>query len=81
MMRNKSRSSTTRDGGQPVETSIDAIGSVALDLIERKLRGVRAAYIPKGVPEPTKEISVGNQVEALIQEATNPVNLAKMYVG
>lgn len=80
-MRNKSRSSSTRDNGQPIETSIDAIGSVALDLIERKLRGVRAAYVPKGVPDATKEISVGNQVEALIQEATNPVNLAKMYVG
>ncbi|KDQ08227.1 hypothetical protein BOTBODRAFT_569890 [Botryobasidium botryosum FD-172 SS1] len=41
--------------------------------IERKLRGVAGKH--------DKEIKTSNQVEALIKEATDPINFAMMYIG
>lgn len=61
--------------------TIESLASKALAPIERKLRGVQAAYVAPGEPVPTKEISVGNQVEAVIQEATSKLNLARQYIG
>ncbi|KAJ7506601.1 hypothetical protein B0H11DRAFT_1706690 [Mycena galericulata] len=69
-----------------VKASVDLrmLGKNALSPIERKLKGLYAAASPKeryarGVGE--KEISTGNLVQMLIQEATDHSNLAKMYPG
>ena len=76
------RRAKSRSKGQDAEdTSINALARKALVPIERKLRGVQAGYVAPNQPAPTKEITVSNQVEALIQEATSPVNLARMYIG
>lgn len=78
---NQRRSKSSRKGQDNEDTSINALARKALVPIERKLRGVQAGYVAPNQAAPTKEITVSNQVEALIQEATNPVNLARMYVG
>lgn len=78
---NQRRSKSSRRGQDNEDTSINALARKALVPIERKLRGVQAGYVAPNQAAPTKEITVSNQVEALIQEATNPVNLARMYVG
>ncbi|KAF9006738.1 hypothetical protein BDQ17DRAFT_1389499 [Cyathus striatus] len=49
----------------------------ALNPIEKKFRGIYA----KGKEKLEKEMSTSNLVEALIQEATDMSNLAKMYPG
>ncbi|CDZ97128.1 serine threonine-protein kinase atr [Phaffia rhodozyma] len=81
MDREKAKSKGSRRSLDNSETSILALAQRSLEPIERKLRGVQAGYVAPNQPAPTKEITVSNQVEALIQEATNPVNLARMYVG
>lgn len=57
------------------ESAVERIARVSLALIERKLKGVHAGYIRPDSkdPLPTKEISVGNQVEALIQVRLYPL--------
>ncbi|KAG8852841.1 serine/threonine-protein kinase M1 [Serendipita sp. 411] len=56
-------------GRGPVDLKKLALG--ALDPIERKLRGIEGGT----------QISVSNQVDKLIQEATSDLKLGKMYVG
>ncbi|KAJ7098650.1 hypothetical protein B0H15DRAFT_771712 [Mycena belliarum] len=69
-----------------VKASVDLrmLGKNALSPIERKLKGLYAASSSKeryarGAVE--KEISTGNLVQMLIQEATDLANLGKMYPG
>lgn len=71
------------DPDAPEESAVERVARVALTLIERKLKGVHAAYIKSESARdslPTKEISVANQVEALIQvrpaQTTSPRQLA-----
>ncbi|KAJ6560264.1 hypothetical protein B0H19DRAFT_1146990 [Mycena capillaripes] len=65
-----------------VKASVDLrmLGKNALSPIERKLKGL---YVPASSKERAadKEVSTGNLVQMLIQEATDPANLAKMYPG
>ncbi|KAF8214176.1 hypothetical protein K438DRAFT_1902229 [Mycena galopus ATCC 62051] len=65
-----------------VKASVDLrmLGKNALSPIERKLKGL---YVPAFSKERTadKEVSTGNLVQMLIQEATDTANLAKMYPG
>ncbi|KAJ6615603.1 hypothetical protein B0H10DRAFT_2220252 [Mycena sp. CBHHK59/15] len=69
-----------------VKPSVDLrmLGKNALSPIERKLKGVYAPSAGKERHERAlgeKEISTGNLVQMLIQEATDLANLAKMYPG
>ncbi|KAJ6515319.1 hypothetical protein C8R45DRAFT_1139488, partial [Mycena sanguinolenta] len=65
-----------------VKASVDLrmLGKNALSPIERKLKGL---YVPASSKERVadKEVSTGNLVQILIQEATDTANLAKMYPG
>ncbi|KAI5993676.1 hypothetical protein EDD15DRAFT_2388093 [Pisolithus albus] len=76
-----------RDRRNAVKSSTDLrhLAKNALRPIERKLRGV---YSPWNVKSRTsggtgdeREISTGNLVQMLIQEAVDDANLAKMYPG
>ncbi|EIW76220.1 hypothetical protein CONPUDRAFT_158248 [Coniophora puteana RWD-64-598 SS2] len=60
-------------------TDLRHLAKNALNPIEKKLRGVYVARSNKERIE--KEMSVGNLVQVLIQESTDPANLAKMYPG
>ncbi|KAJ7771049.1 hypothetical protein DFH07DRAFT_734832 [Mycena maculata] len=68
-----------------VKASVDLrmLGKNALSPIERKLKGLVASskerHARGGAGE--KEISTGNLVQMLMQEATDLANLAKMYPG
>ncbi|KAJ7849841.1 hypothetical protein B0H14DRAFT_3085988 [Mycena olivaceomarginata] len=65
-----------------VKPSVDLrmLGKNALSPIERKLKGLYVAASSKErLAE--KEVSTGNLVQMLIQEATDTANLAKMYPG
>jgi len=79
--RTKSRNASRRSGAEPVHQSpaaqLRAVAQKSLKPIERKLQG-----LPPVQPElPAKEVSVSNQVEALIKEASSPRNLSMMYHG
>ncbi|KAJ7228144.1 hypothetical protein GGX14DRAFT_547392 [Mycena pura] len=68
-----------------VKASVDLrmLGKNALNPIERKLKGLYTAASSKERPSTRseKEVSTGNLVQMLIQEATDLANLAKMYPG
>ncbi|KAH9077054.1 hypothetical protein EDB83DRAFT_2504335 [Lactarius deliciosus] len=59
----------------PIELRVLAKG--ALSLIEKKLRGIYRTSKDRV----EKEVSTGNLVQMLIQEATDNANLGKMYPG
>ncbi|KAJ7799470.1 kinase-like domain-containing protein [Mycena leptocephala] len=65
-----------------VKASVDLrmLGKNALNPIERKLKGLYMAASSKERAA-DKEVSTGNLVQMLIQEATDMANLAKMYPG
>lgn len=65
------------------EATVESIAQAALEPIERKLRGVQAQWHNPDSKQPprSKEISVPNQVQTLIVEASDPLNLGRMYVG
>jgi len=65
----RKRKERRRDTQAPVDLRKLALG--ALDPIERKLQGT----------EGETQISVSNQVDKLIQDATSLLKLGKMYVG
>ncbi|KAG6891315.1 hypothetical protein C0992_009196 [Termitomyces sp. T32_za158] len=62
-----------------VKASVDLrmLAKNALNPIEKKLKGIYSTSRERQ----EKEISTSNLVQMLIQEATNPSNLAKMYPG
>ncbi|KAJ7055002.1 hypothetical protein C8F01DRAFT_1160647 [Mycena amicta] len=68
-----------------VKPSVDLrmLGKNALNPIERKLKGLYTPTTAKERPNmlTEKEVSTGNMVQILIQEATELSNLAKMYPG
>ncbi|KAJ7156082.1 hypothetical protein C8R43DRAFT_884346 [Mycena crocata] len=66
-----------------VKASVDlrSLGKNALNPIERKLKGLYTAASSKERHAGEKEISTGNLVQMLMQEATDLANLAKMYPG
>ncbi|PWZ03108.1 hypothetical protein BCV70DRAFT_197342 [Testicularia cyperi] len=70
--RHRSRHSTSRQDPRVVEARR------ALDPIANKLDG---RIYRLGVRDPTPPHTTNNLVDALIKEATSPVNLAKMYIG
>ncbi|KAJ6486408.1 hypothetical protein C8R47DRAFT_1216527 [Mycena vitilis] len=65
-----------------VKASVDLrmLGKNALSPIERKLKGLYVAASSKERAA-EKEVSTGNLVQMLIQEATDSANLSKMYPG
>lgn len=76
-----------RDRRNAVRSSTDLrhLAKNALRPIERKLKGVYSPWNVKsrafGGTGDEKEISTGNLVQMLIQEAVDDANLAKMYPG
>ncbi|KAF7294192.1 hypothetical protein HMN09_01147600 [Mycena chlorophos] len=84
-LRNKMRAGGPgNEGRNAVKPEVDLrmLGKNALKPIERKLKGLYSPTTAKERPTSTeKEISTGNLVQMLIQEATELSNLAKMYPG
>ncbi|KAG6832347.1 hypothetical protein H0H87_001811 [Tephrocybe sp. NHM501043] len=72
------REPSRRDRNQ-VKASVDLrmLAKNALNPIEKKLKGIYSTSKERQ----EKEISTTNLVQMLIQEATNPSNLARMYPG
>ncbi|KAI6130247.1 hypothetical protein EDD16DRAFT_1076970 [Pisolithus croceorrhizus] len=76
-----------RERRNAVKSSTDLrhLAKNALRPIERKLRGVYSPWNAKsrtlGGTGDEREISTGNLVQMLIQEAVDDANLAKMYPG
>ncbi|KAJ3568764.1 hypothetical protein NP233_g5503 [Leucocoprinus birnbaumii] len=64
-----------------VKTSIDSLAKTALSKIEKKLKGIYVPDTSKDRNAAEKEVTTGNLVQILIQEATDDANLAKMYPG
>ncbi|KDQ64194.1 hypothetical protein JAAARDRAFT_117891 [Jaapia argillacea MUCL 33604] len=64
-----------------VKSSVDLrmLAKNALNPIEKKLKGIYMSTTSRERPE--KEMSTNGLVEMLIQEATDPANLGKMYPG
>ncbi|OBZ70466.1 Serine/threonine-protein kinase atr [Grifola frondosa] len=67
------------DGVNPVSASANLrmVAKNALKPIEKKLKGIHGTSLER----PEREISTSSLVEILIQQATNPANLARMYPG
>ncbi|KAF5363593.1 hypothetical protein D9756_000300 [Leucocoprinus leucothites] len=65
-----------------VKTSIDSLAKTALSKIEKKLKGI---YIPDTSKDRNvmqeKEVTTGNLVQVLIQEATDDANLVRSYLN
>ncbi|KAJ7639483.1 hypothetical protein FB45DRAFT_977215 [Roridomyces roridus] len=75
------RADMRRNSVKP-STDLRTLGKNALNPIERKLKGLYASASPKErYARGEKEISTGNLVQMLIQEATDITNLTKMYPG
>ncbi|KAI0254821.1 hypothetical protein BJV78DRAFT_1273863 [Lactifluus subvellereus] len=72
-----SRQSVKGPGRNKPPIHIRELAKNALSAIEKKLRGMHRT----GRDRVEKEVSTSNLVQMLIQEATDRVNLAKMYPG
>ncbi|TFY78245.1 hypothetical protein EWM64_g5764 [Hericium alpestre] len=73
------REAARRPNANAVKQSVDlrVLAKGALQPIEKKLKGIYSTSRER----PEKEISTSNLVQMLIQEASDDVNLGKMYPG
>ncbi|EAU84196.2 atypical/PIKK/ATR protein kinase [Coprinopsis cinerea okayama7 len=71
----------SRRSAQQVPVTTTNIAKNALNDIKKKLEGRFTPYTDSQFEQPEKLLSTKNLVEALINEASNPMNLSKMYPG
>ncbi len=72
--------SSQRRKGKEGPTDLRVHADRALQPIKQKLRGIGSGD-PSSRGDKARELSVPNQVDALIKEATNPCNLVSLSVG